>query len=64
MGNKIEDGLYLIYVKGEMMYPIGMTKEQWDMLQFLGNAIAGDPIRVISEPMGKAINLSRKQEVE
>lgn len=49
---KVKDGLYLFYVKDEQIYPIAVSEENWDMLQLLGNAIAGNPIKVIDKPMG------------
>jgi len=54
---KVKDGLYLFYVKDKQVYPIGMSNEQWDLLQYLGNSIAGNPIKVLQEPMGKAVDL-------
>jgi len=56
---KVEDGLYLFYVKNEQIYQIGMTNDEWKLLQFMGNTIAGNPIKVLSEPMGTAQNLSK-----
>lgn len=55
--NKVENGLYLFYVKDENIYPVGLSQEQWDMLQFVGNAVAGDPIKVLDKPLGKAESL-------
>lgn len=56
MGNKenkaVKDGLYLFYVKNEEIYPIALSVESWEMLQFMGSVIAGNPIKVIDKPMG------------
>lgn len=49
---KVKDGLYLFYVKDEQIYPIAISEESWDMLQILGNTIAGNPIKVIDKSMG------------
>lgn len=57
MSKKIEDGLYLFYIKDEDIYPVGLSQEQWDMLQFMGNVIAGDPIKIIDKSLGKAESL-------
>jgi len=58
MSKAVRDGLYLVYVKNGMVYPIGMTLDQWQILQALGNSLAGNPIQVFPEPMGKAENLA------
>lgn len=50
--NKVKDGLYLFYVKDEQIFPIAIDEENWELLQMLGNTIAGNPIRVIDKPMG------------
>lgn len=60
--NKVEDGLYLFYVKNENIYAVGMSQEQWDTLQFMGNIIAGSPIKILDKPMGKAENFLKKKE--
>ena len=52
----LEDGLILMYVKDEVVYPVAMTREQFEMLQLIGKTF--EPIRVvIDKPQGKAINL-------
>lgn len=53
----IKDGLYLFYIKNGTIFPVGLKQENWDLLQQIGNAIAGDPIRVIERPLGKAEKL-------
>ena len=59
--SKVKDGLYLLYVKEETMYPVALSQEEWDTLQFLGGAIS-NPITVIDQPIGQAVNLLDKGE--
>ena len=59
--NKIKDGLYLIYVKEETMYPVALSQKEWDTLQFLGSVIS-NPMTVIDQPIGQAVNLLDKKE--
>ena len=59
--NKIKDGLYLIYVKEETMYPVALSQKEWDTLQFLGSVIS-NPMTVIDQPIGQAVNLLDKGE--
>ena len=54
---EIRDGLYLFYIKEQKIYPVGLTEEQWSLLQTLGNTIAGDPVRIINKIIGDAIHL-------
>lgn len=54
---KVKDGLYLFYVKDEQVYPIAISEENWNMLQLLGNTIAGNPIKAIDKPIGYAERL-------
>lgn len=49
---EIKDGLYLFYVKDKQIYPIILNDDNWNLLQNLGNTIAGTPINVIDRPMG------------
>ena len=61
---KVKDGLHLFYVKDEQIYPIALGKENWEMLQMLGNTIAGNPIKVIDTPMGRVENWKGADERE
>lgn len=49
---EVKDGLYLFYVKNEQIYSIAISEERWELLQALGNSIAGEPINVIDKPLG------------
>lgn len=55
--DQVQDGLYMFYVKDTEIYPIAMDDDQWNLLQALGNTIAGFPIKVFKEPMGKVERL-------
>lgn len=55
----MQDGLVLMYVKNDILYPVGLTKKEIDLLQDLGRVF--EPIKVIFDhPQGKATNLKRK----
>lgn len=58
------DGLILMYVKNGTLYPIAMTQEQHDLLQFVvPTAILNGKVKVIADkPQGKAINLISTKE--
>ena len=51
----MEDQLVLMYVKDGNIHPVAMTGEQQQMLQLLGKTF--EPIKVIKEPIGEAVNL-------
>jgi hypothetical protein len=53
---KVSDGLYLMYVKNGVMYPVVMTDEEWNMLQISAHAICRT-IKVLDKPLGEAFNL-------
>jgi hypothetical protein len=53
--SKIPDGLVLFYCKDGELYPIAMSQEQLDMLQFLCKVF--EPIKVIKKPQGQAVDL-------
>jgi uncharacterized protein YsxB (DUF464 family) len=55
--SKVKDGVYLVYVKDGLMYPVVLKTEEWEMLQYLTNSIA-NPLQVLQKSMGEAINLS------
>lgn len=52
----MKDGVILMYVMDGVSYPVAMTQEQYDMLQFLVKPF--EPLQVIKDhPQGKVINL-------
>lgn len=54
----MKDGVVLMYVKDNTIYPVGMTQEQLDMLQLMVKGIFGEqPLKVIDKPQGEAVNL-------
>lgn len=56
----VSDGLYVMYVKDGEMYPVMLNKEEWNMLQAIGNAISS-PIKVMEKSLGKTYELFNKQ---
>ena len=55
----MQDGLVLMYVKNDILYPVGLTKKEIDLLQDLGRVF--EPIKVsFDHPEGKATILKRK----
>lgn len=55
----MQDGLVLMYIKNGILYPVGLTNEEFDLLQELGRVF--EPIRVIlDQPQGKAVNLKKE----
>jgi hypothetical protein len=60
----MEDGLILMYVKNDTLYPIAITQEQHDLLQLVApTAIFNGKVKVITDkPQGKAINLISAKE--
>lgn len=51
----VSDGLYLVYVKDGQLYPVILTQEEWDTLQFTANLVS-NPIKVLEKPLGTAFN--------
>ncbi len=59
----VPDGLYLMYVQDNVIYPVAQSKEEWTTLQLIGNAVGGNPIQVIKDkPIGPAMNLGNYKE--
>ncbi len=57
----MKDGLVLMYVKDNTLYPVVLTQEQVDIFEIIQQTLP-QPIRVISnEPIGKAVNLIEKK---
>lgn len=56
----MKDGLVLMYVKDGIIYPVALTQEEYQTLQFLGSMFS--PITLISDkPQGTAINLIKNK---
>ena len=56
----MKDGLVLMYVKDNTIYPVALTQEQLDTFEMIQQLLP-QPIRVINnKPLGKAINLVEK----
>lgn len=55
----MQDGLVLMYIKNGILYPVGLTNEEFNLLQDLGRVF--EPIRVVFDhPQGKAVNLKKE----
>ena len=58
----MQDGLILMYVKDDTVYPVAITQEQYDMLQIVvPGAVLDGKINLIDKPQGQAINLIEKE---
>jgi hypothetical protein len=59
----MKDGLILMYVKDEVIYPVALTQEEYETLQFMGSLFS--PLTIVKDkPQGAAINLIKdKNEV-
>jgi hypothetical protein len=55
----MKDGIALMYIKDGVMYPVALTQEQYDILQFTARLF--EPITVINKPQGEAVNLLDKK---
>lgn len=63
--NTMEDGLILFYVKDGTVYPVILSEEQNETLQFLANIITGGkPLKVLDKPMGVAYDLVERMKEE
>ena len=57
----MKDGPVLFYCKDGILYPVALTKEQYETFEFTLRLLA--PIKVlINKPQGKAINLLEQEE--
>lgn len=55
----VKDGVVLMYMKDGVLYPVALTNEQNDMLQFTAELFS--PLKVaMDKPQGKAINFIKK----
>ena len=53
----MKDGIYPIYVKDGIVYPIALTKEQYSTFRFT-MSICFEKITIIEDrPLGEAVNL-------
>lgn len=57
----MEDGVALMYIKDGVLYPVALTEEQNEVLQFTAKLF--EPIKVVNKPQGKAINLLERRNV-
>jgi hypothetical protein len=55
----MKDGLILMYVRDNEIYPVAMTEEQMNLLQYIGHMF--EPIKVINQSQGKPVNLIEKK---
>lgn len=55
----IKDGVVLMYSKGGVLYPVALTQEQDDVLQFTARLF--NPLKVIDKPQGAVVNLLEKE---
>lgn len=54
----MKDGVALFYIKDNKVYPVALSTEQNETLQFLTSVITGGKaLKVIDKPMGEAYNL-------
>lgn len=52
----MKDGVVLMYCKDGVLYPVALTNEQNEMLQF--SSMMFQPLKVVfDKPQGRAINL-------
>lgn len=52
----MKDGVVLMYCKDGVLYPVALTNEQNEMLQF--SSMMFQPLKVVfDKPQGQAINL-------
>ena len=56
----VKDGMYLMYIKGSVIYPVALTYEEHDLLQTLVKVF--EPMQVINSPQGIAMNLNKEKE--
>lgn len=56
---EMKDGVVLMYMKEGVLYPVVLTEEQNETLQFTAQLFS--PLRVVTDrPQGQAINLAEK----
>jgi hypothetical protein len=57
----MKDGLVLMYVKDNTIYPVALTQEQLYTFEMIQQLLP-QPLRVISDkPLGKAVNLVKEK---
>lgn len=52
--------VFLMYIKDGQAYPVALTQEQYDMLQFTARLF--EPLKVINKPMGEVYNMLGTEE--
>jgi len=53
----MKNGLVLMYVRDNILYPVALTQEQLDVFEVV-QSMMPQPIRVISDkPLGEVVNL-------
>jgi hypothetical protein len=58
--NDIKDGLYPVYVKDGVGYPVALTTEQFEIFDFSMQLIPGSIAVAFKYPMGKAEDILPK----
>lgn len=54
----MKDGdVALFYIKDNHLYPIALSQEQYETLQFTARLF--QPLKVVDRPMGPVVNLSK-----
>jgi len=56
----MNDGIVLTYIKDNILYPVGITKEQNDMIQIIVPHILGKVTVIKDKPLGEAINYTEE----
>jgi hypothetical protein len=56
----MKDGIVIFYCKDSVLYPVALTEEQQQTLEFVTSLLS--PIKVMfDKPQGKALNLLDKE---
>jgi hypothetical protein len=59
----IKDGDFVIFfVKEGQLYPVGLSKEEHQILQMMIPASINSPIKVLDKPQGEVLNLKNIKE--
>jgi len=57
----MKDGLVLMYIKENILYPVALTQEQLDTFEFIQQVLP-QPIKIMSnKPIGTVINLMKEE---
>lgn len=59
MSDGTSDGIVIMYCKDGIIYPVGLNKEQLEMLDLSIGICFQGTLNIINQPIGRVVNLKK-----